>query len=297
MDLIARYALLLLTCLSLSVPAAADTHPVSLWKAEGKTNVVYLLGSVHLLRRQDHPLPDVIEAAYDDADFLYMELDMDDLDPTLVQAASNRLGLIQGEDTLADLIGADRYAEASRLAAELDLPFEMLAKTEPWLAAVTLEQMVLLRIGFNPLYGIEMHMAMKSTQDGKPIEGLETIEEQLEFLDGLSLDAQTELLIQTLEEGAGIEATMDDLVRAWRHGDTDYLERAMLDEMAEYRELYETIVAERNRRWTDTIAGLMDDDRNYLVVVGALHLIGEDGVPALLSARGIDIGQMHESLR
>ena len=296
MDMIVRSVVLLLTCLALSAGAWANTHPVSMWKVEGKNNIVYLLGSVHLLRRQDHPLPAVIEAAYDDADFLYMELDMDDLDPTAVQAASNRLGLIEGDATLEDLIGTSQYAEASRLAAAMDLPFEMLARTEPWLAAVTLEQMVLLRLGFNPLYGIEMHMAMKSAQDGKPIEGLETIEEQLEFLDGLSLAAQTELLMQTLAEGVDIEATMDDMVRAWRHGDTAYLQQEMLDSMAESRELYETVVAERNRRWTDTILGLLDDEQNYLVVVGALHLIGDDGLPALLSGRGIDIGQMHESL-
>ncbi len=281
----------------LSSSAAAETHPVSMWKAEGRDNVVYLLGSVHLLRREDHPLPAVIEAAYEDAEFLYMELDMDDLNPADVQAASNRLGLIRGDESLESLVGVEKYAEASRLADEMDLPLDLLSKTEPWLAAVTLEQMVLLRIGFNPLYGIEMHMAMQASQDGKRIEGFETIEEQLAFLDGLTLAAQTELLMRTLAEGAEVEAMMDDMVRAWRHGDVGFLEATMLDEMAESRELYETIVVDRNRRWTETIVDLLDEKHDYLVVVGALHLVGDEGVPALLSARGIDIGQMHESLR
>ena len=295
MDMIKRILPLLVAWLSLSPSAPADEHPVSMWKVEGDNNVVYLLGSVHLLRRQDHPLPAVIEAAYDDADFLYMEIDMDDLDPMAVQALSNQLGMIEGDESLEDLIGTDRYARANALAANMDLPFEMLAKTEPWLAAMTIEQMILLRLGFNPLYGIEMHMAMQATQDGKTIEGLETFEEQIRFLDGLSLEAQTELLMQTLEEGANVEAAMDDMVRAWRYGDTAYLEREMLDAMVESRELYETIVADRNRRWAESIEKLLDDDRDYLIVVGALHLVGDDGVPALLSARGIDIGQMHES--
>jgi len=274
---------------------AAESHPVSMWKIQGDGNVVYLLGSVHLLRRDDHPLPAVIEAAYDDAESLYMELDMDALDPIAVQAASNRLGLIEGGGTLAQVMGDARYAEAARLAAAMDVPFDLLSKTEPWLAAVTVEQMALLRIGFNPLYGIEMHMAMKASQDGKPIDGFETVDEQLEFLDGLSLDAQINLLMQTLAEGAGLESLMDDMIDAWRHGDVGFLERMMLEDMSASPELYKTIVVDRNRRWAGVIEELLDDERDYLVVVGALHLVGDDGLPALLSGRGNSIGQMHES--
>jgi uncharacterized protein YbaP (TraB family) len=283
--------------LAASLVAAAEPHPVTLWKAEGSRNSVYLLGSVHLLRREDHPLPTVIESAYEDAEALVMELDMDELDPAAVQATTNRLGLITGDATLEDVIGAERYAESAKLATAMDIPFELLSKTEPWLAAITIEQMALLRIGFNPLYGIEMHMAMKASVDGKPIDGLETIEEQLDFLDGLSLDAQVELLLQTLREGAEIELLMDDMIGAWRHGDVEFLEEMMLEGMSASPELYRTIVADRNRRWADVIAGLLAENDDYLVIVGALHLVGDDGLPALLSERGIRIGQMHESIQ
>lgn len=287
---------LLIALLSLAAgPVSAEPHRVSMWQIEGDDNIVYLLGSVHLLRREDHPLPAVIEAAYSNADALIMELDMDDLDPIAVQTASNRLGLIQGDDTLAELIGSEQYAEATRLAADLDLPFELLEKTEPWLAAVTIDQMILLRFGFNPLYGIELHMAMKATQDGKTIDGLETVEEQLGFLDGLSLSAQTELLMQSLNNAREVEPLMDDMVRAWRNGDVEFLEDMMLEEMSATSELYETIVSSRNRRWTEQIVELLDDRQDYLIVVGALHLVGDDGLPALLSGRGITIGQMHET--
>ena len=288
--------LLLSILLLVAGPAVAQgSHPVSMWKIEGGDNVVYLLGSVHLLRRDDHPLPAVIEAAYDDAESLYMELDMDELDPAAVQAASNRLGLIDGGGTLAQVMGDARYAEAATLAAAMDIPFELLSRTEPWLAAVTVEQMALLRIGFNPLYGIEMHLAMKASQEGKPIDGFETVDEQLRFLDGLSIDAQIDLLMQALADGAALEALMDEMIDAWRHGDVAFLERMMLEDMSAMPELYETIVVDRNRRWADAIEELLDDDQDYLVVVGALHLVGDDGLPALLSGRGIEIGQMHES--
>ena len=152
-----------------------------------------------------------------------------------------------------------------------------------------------MRIGFNPLYGIELHMTMQATQDGKEITGFETIEEQLAMLDGLSIEAQIDLLLQTLAESTNIEAFMDDMIRAWRIGDIDYLESNMLDDMAKYPELFDAIVVNRNRRWVTEIEALLDDEDDYLVVVGALHLVGDVGVPALLKKRGIRIGQLHES--
>jgi uncharacterized protein YbaP (TraB family) len=213
-----------------------------------------------------------------------------------VQAVTNQLGMLADDRTLKDLMGETLYDEAAAMAASVDIPFDMLDKTEPWFAAITIEQMALMRIGFNPLYGIEMHMAMKASQDGKPISGLETVEQQLAFLDGLSPDAQNELLMQTLSESGNIESIMDELIRAWREGDVEYLEETMLSDMQDYAEIYEAIVVRRNQDWVDSIAELLDDEDDYLVIVGALHLVGEDGVPALLSARGIRARQMNESL-
>lgn len=291
------YKILLLLMLAwLPGPAIADGQPVTMWLAEGAANRVYILGSVHLLRAEDHPLPAALEAAYDDAEAIIMELDMDDLDATYVQMTTNRLGIIQDERTLKDFMGAALYGQAAREAVALDIPFEMLAKTEPWFAAITIEQLAMMRLGFNPMYGIEMHMTSKAAQDGKPIEGLETIDEQLAFLDGLSIGAQNDLLMQTLAEGKNIASVMDDMIRAWRIGDIAFLEDNMLDDMAKYPELFKTIVTDRNQRWVDTIAGLLDDDDDYLIIVGALHLIGDVGVPALLSRRGVRIRQVNEPL-
>lgn len=289
--------LLLLVLMMLPIAAFADDgHPVSMWLAEGATNRVYILGSVHLLRREDHPLPEVLESAYADAEALIMELDMDDIDPVALQNLTMKFGLLGDDQTLRGLMGEDLYGKAAASASEMEIPLDMLAKAEPWFAALTIEQLVLTRIGFNPLYGIEMHMAMKASQDEKPITGLETVEEQLSFLDGLSIEAQNELLLQTLTESHGIEAQMDEMITAWRNGDIAYLEENMLADMQRYPELYNAIVADRNRRWVTEIEALLDDKDDYLVIVGALHLIGDDGVPNLLDRKGIRTRQMHEPL-
>jgi uncharacterized protein YbaP (TraB family) len=289
-----RFALAWLWLLPVAALADSAGHPVTMWMAEGTSNRVYLLGSVHLLRAQDHPLPQVIDDVYNDAETLYMELDMDDIDPLLMQATINQLGMLDEGTSLQDVMGDDLYAEARAMAAELEIPLEMLERTEPWLAAITIEQLALARIGFNPSYGVEMHLLKKAASDGKKILGFESVEQQLAYLDGLSPEAQRALLMQTLTESATIREVMDDWFLAWRSGDIDYLEQTLLDDVSGYPELYDTIVANRNRLWVDTIDELLEQGEDYLVIVGALHLVGEDGLPQLLQQRGVRIMQMHE---
>ena len=160
---------------------------------------------------------------------------------------------------------------------------------------MTVELMMLYRIGFNPVLGVEMTISQRAIGDGKPVEGLETVDEQLAFLDGLPLDVQREMLLQTLAQGATLRESVDDLVLAWRHGDIAALEAGLLDSMGEQEELLAALVTERNRRGADTIETWLDDDQDYLVVVGALHLVGDEGVPALLDRAGFGIQQLRET--
>ncbi|MDJ0918236.1 MAG: TraB/GumN family protein [Woeseiaceae bacterium] len=288
--------LFLIAAFTFATVAVADSeHPLTLWQVDGKANTVFILGSVHLLRQQDHPLPSKIDEAYAQAESIVMEIDMDDLDPIAMQSLISELGRLTDGRTLADIMGPELYAEAQVAAAAMDIPLDLLAQTEPWLAAITIEQMALARIGFNPRFGIEMHVMAKAAQDGKTIDGLETIEEQLGFLDGLSVESQRDLLMQTLSEGMNIETMMDALITAWRHGDIDFFEDNVLDEMLAYPELYRAIVADRNERWVTHIDRLLEQEDDYLVVVGALHLVGPDGVPQLLEARGEQVRQLQQS--
>lgn len=288
---------LLFACLIVIAGQAAPEdagHPVSMWQIEGNSNRIYLLGSVHVLREQDHPIPTVIEEAYKDAEILIMEVDMDDIDHIEMAALISEMGVISDGGSLQEYMGQELYAEAQEYATQLDIPIAMLEQTEPWLAAITVEQMMLLRLGFNPQYGIEVHLSAKASEDEKEILGFETVREQLESLDGLSPPTQRLLLIQTLKESLNIEEDLDLLISAWRHGDIGFLEETLLAEMQEFPELYQTLVVDRNQVWVEKIIDLTTKEDDYLVVVGALHLIGEDGVPALLSAAGIYAYQLRE---
>lgn len=289
-----RACFALLALLAWPLDASETGHPLTLWQISGTTNSVYLLGSVHLLRSEDYPLPSAFDTAYDDADILIMEVDMDDLDPIASQSMFTTYGVLQDDRTLRDLMGDDLYRQAEEAAKVVDIPLEMLSKTEPWYAAMTIEIMMLGRVGFDPTLGVEMYMLSKATQDGKRIDGFETVEEQIRLLDSMSLPAQREMLLSTLHESAKLKGMMDGIVDAWRHGDIAELESGMLEEVQKHEELNKALVTDRNTRWVRQIEGLLKHDRDYLIIVGALHLVGQDGVPKQLLRNGHRIRQLSE---
>ncbi|MGI9270147.1 MAG: TraB/GumN family protein [Woeseiaceae bacterium] len=283
---------LLLGFLLLSYHAFADDEPAMLWVAQGNQNSVYLLGSIHLLRPEDHPLPSAIDLVYDDADVLVMELDMDDLDYVDVMVAFRELGVLEDEVRLKDLLGEELHAQASAAAQATDIPLDLLDQSEPWLAAMTVQELLAMRVGFSGELGIEQYLTEKARADGKPIMGLETVAEQLGFLDGLAMDAQNQWLVHSLVDGLRIEMIVDQLVEAWRDGDVGYLERELLHEAKMSPELHDAILVQRNQNWIDRIVAYLDDDEDYLVVVGAAHLVGDDGIVKLLSDRDVSVSQL-----
>lgn len=272
-------------------PVTADDAAM-VWAAEGQQNTVYLLGSLHLLREQDYPLPEIIDVVYTDADVLVMELDTDDIDLASVMATFRALGVLDDGSSLKDMLGEELFAQASAAATATDIPLNLLDQSEPWLAAITVQEMLAMRAGFSGELGIERHLTTRAVQDGKPISGLETVAEQLSFLDGLPVPAQNEWLVHSLVDGLRIEMLADKLVRAWRSGDVDYLERELLHEAKMSPELHDALLVRRNLNWIDCIVAYLDEDLDYLVVVGAAHLVGDDSIVALLSQRDITVKQL-----
>ena len=273
------------------LPSVSDAQGLPLWQVDGAFNTVYLLGSIHLLREPDYPLADRIYEAYEDADSLIMELDMDDLDDSGLPSLVARLGALPVGSSLEDVLGADDFVAAEELAAAADLDIQQFLGVKPWLAAITIEQLILQRIGFDPELGVEAHFLRLSAADDKEITGLETIEQQLGILDGLSLDAQRSLLLETLKVAPDIRKAMNDLVDAWQQGDAEFLEANLLADMRSLPEVHRAVVLERNRRWAADLLERLEDRENYLVIVGTLHLIGDEGLPALLEENGYSVRQ------
>ena len=282
------YAVLLLSLFAAGSNAADQQHV--LWSLEGKSNTVYLLGSVHFLRPSEQ-IPAAIDSAYADAEQLLMEIDMDDLDPVEAQQAALELGMLPNGETLEQQLGAKAYAKVSEHARTMGIEPMMLNRFRPWLAALTLVQLHLVKMGLDPNSGIEQRFVARAATDKKEIKGLETLREQLAMMANLPIEQQREFLLYSVEDTERATREIDELIAAWRAGDTRGLAKLMTEGFEKYPELYRPMTVDRNRKWIDPIEGLLDDKDDYLVVVGALHLVGKDSVIDLLEKRGHKIKQ------
>jgi hypothetical protein len=276
------------------LPALAMARgPGVLFSVEGKQNTVYLLGSVHLLRDSDDGLPGAADEAYADAERVVMEIDLDDpsiADASTMLAEMQRAALLPEGQTLRRVLGAD-YDSIAQQVRGSGLELAALDRFAPWFVAMMLLQLELAERGFRPELGIEQRIAERAGRDDKPIEGLETPAEQFALLGGLPLPEQKRFLEMTLEDTADLDEELEEMLAAWRTGDTAALARLLADAYEEFPELYGPLTENRNRAWVEELEHLLEDRDDYLVVVGALHLVGRNSVVDLLRKRGHTVTQ------
>jgi uncharacterized protein YbaP (TraB family) len=284
-----------LTCGTLSAllcaPALARDQHV-LWAVEGQHNTVYLLGSIHVLRVSDGGLPQVADAAYADAEQLVMEIDMDDgaAEPLSLLGSMQRAATLPAGTTLRSVLGSD-YPQVQAQALEAGIDLGPLDGYAPWFVAITLMSLELARRGFDPALGIEHTLAARAGRDHKPISGLETADQQFAVLSSLPLPEQKRFLLMSLDEAGRMDEELESMLAAWRAGDTDKLETLLSAEFERFPELYKPLTEDRNRAWVGRLVDLLDDQDDYLVVVGALHLVGRNSVVDLLRQRGYEVRQ------
>lgn len=274
----------LLVLLALVAPAATA---LPLWELTGTPNRILVLGSIHFLRPADYPLAAPITAAFESADVILMEIDMDDLDAAASAQAIAGLARDPGGRNLQELLGPAAYSEAAAAARRLGLDLQPLLPFEPWYAAVALTQLRLGQLGFDPALGVEARLAADARRLDKEIRGLETLEEQLGALDGLSAGAQRDFLRTTLEDAAEVGDIAGTMITAWKAGDVDTLDDELLDDVRDQPEVYRALIVRRNERFAEQIRRLAGDDRDYLVILGTLHLVGPDSVLGMLDRKGI----------
>lgn len=264
------------------------------WHVSGEDSELWLLGSIHYLRERDYPLPPRVDELYQLADTLVMELDLDDLDLLAAQASFMEAGILPASGTLRAVLDPEVYALTEARAADLGLPLMLLERLEPWLVALTLMDLGMSRLGYQASQGLEQYLVRRSFTDGKEILGLETLDDQIGIFDSLSWADQEALLLLTLTDLQAAEAEMTTLLDAWRDGNLDELAAELTADFDELPELQTALVSSRNRRWAAKLEELLQGSGRYLVVVGALHLVGEDSVIELLSARGFDVVRVRE---
>jgi len=268
---------------------AHDAHArghTSVWSVKGDHNTVYLAGSVHALPKGDSAFPEQLERAYQAVNVVVLEVDLDDMNPLDAIKFITTNGTLPANQSLEDVVGVAQYARVSKLAASLEVPEVVISKLEPWSAALILTQYALTRTGFDPSLGIDMQITERARADGKTIEGLETVIDQLSVFDSRSFEEQTRFLLDSADDAPKLNEDLQDLIDAWRKGNLRALEKAFVEERAKSPELYDALLGARNRQWLPKIEALLKEDRDYLVVVGALHYVGKDGLLALLTQDG-----------
>jgi uncharacterized protein YbaP (TraB family) len=277
--LVAASSAALLCLPSAAAPAA--------WRIAGENGgEIALLGSMHVLRASDYPLPPIVDELYARADTLVMELDLDDPNLASQQVVLVEAATLPEGKALRDVLDPALYGLAQQRAVALGFDLRLLDRTEPWLVAIALLDVGMQRIGFDAQRGLERYLAGKAAANHKEIVGLESLAQQIGIFADLSADDQAAMLEQTLRELEGAEAVMSELVSAWRDGQLDRLSETLFADFADFPELYEKLVTRRNAAWIVELERMLGDGRKYLVVVGALHLVGPDNVIERLGARG-----------
>ena len=252
----------------------------------------WLLGSIHAGKPSLYPLPDPVERAWQQSRALVMEVDMTHISQAQWQEMGAITRLVDGK-TLKDHLPIDLYRRTLIAAGQNGLNESMLAPLRPWFAAITLTQAALERTGYRGEFGVDQHFAKRANDGGKPIIGLETLLEQLGYLASVG-DNQTLMLESTLDELPDLEKGFAEVMKAWQDGDQATLINLLKEEMAPPKLqawLEQTLLAERNRNWVKQWPGLPNES---FIVVGALHLYGEQGLLALLEQQGWRITPLTE---
>jgi uncharacterized protein YbaP (TraB family) len=256
------------------------------WALHGAHNTVYLAESVHLLKPEDSTLPAGFTRAYDDSSQLVMEMDLAKLDTSSVAAWMLEHGRYPEGESMMQALGPERFARLAAQASALGLPLEQLTVLRPWVVALTISDLMYLKLGYDPQSGVEEQLVARTEKDGRATAGLETLDEELGQLEHLSAEDQARFLELTLQDLNDSAQETDQMLSAWRTGDSAALAAQLSDAYNQFPQLYRVLVSERNQRWLPQIKAYLAADHNVLIVVGALHVVGKGGLLDLLRNAG-----------
>jgi uncharacterized protein YbaP (TraB family) len=286
--------------LLLTLAALAGIHiqlhaaPTSfLWKATGpRGGTAYLAGSLHLLSGEYYPLAPAFDTAFAESDLLVEELDMGEMAAPESQMMMLTRGMMPAGQMLESVVSKATFEAVRAKVTELGLPLQPLQLFKPWALALTLQGLEWQKAGLDPELGLDKHFYDRAKKAGIAVQGLETLEFQISQFDGMPMPLQDRLLASTLEEMATAKNELADLAKAWKAGDAPAIEATALKELKAEPQMYQRLLVDRNRAWLVKIEPLFTRPRPAFVVVGAAHLVGGDGLLAMLRAKGYTVIQL-----
>ena len=282
----------LLLPFGLSPAWAFDTQNKQiLWQATKGDQTLYLLGSIHLTHPSFYPLDADIYKAYELSDVLVMEIGTEISSPETAALMDRRSKLPAGQDLL-DMLSEATLNKARAAGDKYGVPIEMFRFRKPWFYVITLAANQYVKLGYQAHLGIDLHFQQRAIKDAKQVIGLETIDEQLDFFDQMMTTDTDEFINQTLDEMAASESFIQDMAKAWKSGNADQLDKILDHSMQNYPEIEAVLLHQRNRNWMQKIPQLLAAHKTLFVVVGAAHLVGDQGLPQLLKQQGFTLQQL-----
>jgi uncharacterized protein YbaP (TraB family) len=244
-------------------------------------------GSVHALQKSDYPLPAAYLRAFDASSRVAFEVDeraLKESSESLVKMGKYRQG-----DSLKNHVDPRTYAYLRRLFGLMNVPEETFARCRPWLIVVLLQSSSARRALPEP--GVDDFLMKRAAKRSMPMVGLESVEEHARVYSGLS-DRESEILLLVTFIPSGSAGGQDNLMKAWRRGDAEAIATMVQRDSVEFPAFNERLLGARNRAWIPKIENFLGSGHTYFVVVGAGHFGGNNGLLALLRAKGYQIEQL-----
>jgi uncharacterized protein YbaP (TraB family) len=252
---------------------------------------VYLLGSVHVLKAENYPLPAVFENAFSNASVVVFETDIGAMMLPATQAKMmERAQLPQGQ-TLKDVLSEKTYADLLAQLKQSDLPEEMITPMRPGMAVTMLAMVELQKDGYDPEEGMDLYFHNRCKKESKSERGLETLDFQIGLLCDLTKAEGESLVKSTLKDLKDAKSQFAELIKAWQTGDSATLEKLLNEAQKEEPAVMKRFLTDRNLKWAPQIEELTKGTNNAVIIVGAGHLVGKDGVVELLKQRGCKVTQ------
>jgi uncharacterized protein YbaP (TraB family) len=281
--------------LLLSLSAFAETPNTDpsdktfMWKVERGETTLYLVGSIHALKEDAYPLPAAIETAFAEVEVAVFEIDLEDMTTAAIKMMS--AGSLEKGRTLEEVVGPETWSDFETHVGDLGFDASLYQGMKPWMAALTVAAFELTKHGYLATAGLDTYFSQRADETGKERLALETAEYQVSLFAELSPEQSLAFLRYTLEDLETMVPELDQLYLDWLAGDVDSLARSLLEGFEEFPDLFEKMVVDRNHAWMPKIEQLLAGDRDAVVVVGSLHLVGEQGVVNLLREKGYAVEQ------
>jgi uncharacterized protein len=264
----------------------------TLWKVKGDHNTMYLLGSIHVLSKHAYPLKPALERAFEDANQVVFEIDLTRFTPKSFRQEFQRTALYPSGQSLSKKLSPETIELLKSILPAYGLTLDKVEHFKPWFLAEWLSSRALEMAGFSDEFGVDFYFYHKAKAAGKPVLGLETLRDQAQIFDSFN-DEENELYLVSTISGLPAYAVMvRRLVDAWKNGDVRLLDQLLNQDKRSDPTTHNVLFSKRNSKWLPEIERFAHESGNYLIIVGAGHLVGEDGVVAQLKRAGYSVQQL-----